>query len=56
MGKKREDGGKIPEKGLAEGVEDGLLEKAGPAEPGGKRAIQVPGDPLAAGGPVEISP
>ena len=35
-GKKGEDGGKMPEQGLAKGVEDGLLEKAGPAEAGRK--------------------
>ena len=46
----------MPEQGLAQGVENGLLEKTGPAEAGGKRAIQFPSDPLAAGGPVEISP
>ena len=46
----------MPQQRLAEGVENGLLEKTGPAEAGGKRAIQFPSDPLAAGGPVEISP
>jgi len=36
LGKKGEDGGKMPEKGLTEGVENGLLEKTGPAEAGRK--------------------
>jgi hypothetical protein len=56
LGKKREDGGKMPDQGLANGVKDGLLEKTGPAEAGRKRAIQVPGHNLATGGPVEVSP
>jgi len=36
LGKKGENRGKMPEKGLAERVEDGLLEKTGPAEAGRK--------------------
>jgi len=36
LGKIRKDRGKMPKQGLAEGVEDGLLEKAGPAEAGRK--------------------
>jgi hypothetical protein len=36
LGKKREDGGKMPDQGLANGVKDGLLEKTGPAEAGRK--------------------
>ncbi len=36
LGKKGEDGGKMPEKWLAKGVEDGLLEKTGPAKAGRK--------------------
>jgi hypothetical protein len=36
LGKKGEDGGKMPKQGLAKGVEDGLLEKTGPAEAGRK--------------------
>ena len=32
LGKKWEERGKMPEQGLAEGMKDGLLEKASPAE------------------------
>ena len=56
LGKKWEDISKTPEQGLAEGVKDGLLEKAGPAESGGKRMIQTPGDHPEAGRPVDVSP
>ena len=36
LGKGGEDGGKMPEKGLAKGVKDGQLDKACPAEAGRK--------------------
>ena len=56
LGQKWEERGKMPEQGLAEGVKDGLLEKASPAESGGERMIQTPGDHPAAGRPVDVSP